>query len=72
MSDNNKFSLGGFPPIYEITGTLQKKEYQPPTIMSIQSILNTNRGLNIVIARENKKKEEKKEEKKGRKKGEKK
>ena len=51
MSDNNKFSLGGFPPIYEITGTLQKKEYQSKTIMSIESILNTNRGLNIVMAR---------------------
>lgn len=51
MSDNNKFSLGGFPPIYEITGTLQKKEYQSKTIMSIESILNTNRGLNIVMSR---------------------
>jgi len=51
MSDNSKFSLGGFPPIYEITGTLQKKEYQAPTIMSIQSILNTNRRLNIVMSR---------------------
>ena len=60
MSENNKFSLGGFPPIYEITGTLQKKEYQAPTIMSIQSILNTNRGLNIVMARPPKKEKGKK------------
>ena len=59
MSESKKFSLGGFPPIYEITGTLQKKEYQAPTIMSIQSILNTNRGLNIVMARRSEKRKEK-------------
>jgi len=64
MSDNSKFSLGGFPPIYEITGTLQKKEYQAPTIMSIQSILNTNRGLNIVMARPPEKRKENRKAKK--------
>jgi hypothetical protein len=36
---DSKFSLGGFPPIYEIISTIKKKEYQPSTILSIQAIL---------------------------------
>jgi hypothetical protein len=40
MSENNNFSLGGFPPIYEIVSTIKKKEYQPSSLLSIQSILS--------------------------------
>jgi len=39
MNENNKFSLGGFPPIYEIVDTIKKKEYGTSSILSIQSIL---------------------------------
>ena len=39
MSENTKFSLGGFPPIYEIVSTIKKKEFKPSSIVSIQSIL---------------------------------
>lgn len=50
MSENNKFSLGGFPPIYEIVTTIKKKEFKASSILSIQSILtkrhnNTNRQI---------------------------
>lgn len=59
MSENKKFSLGGFPPIYEIVTIIKKKEFKPSTILSIQSILskrhhNTSRQTD-------KKKESKKE-----------
>jgi len=45
MSENNKFSLGGFPPIYEIVSSIKKKEFKPSSIVSIQSIL-AKRNLN--------------------------
>ena len=51
MSENNKFSLGGFPPIYEIVTTIKKKEFKSSSILSIQSILtkrynnNTNKKI---------------------------
>jgi hypothetical protein len=52
MSENKKFSLGGFPPIYEIVTTIKKKEFKPSSILSIQSILskrnNNNRQINTV------------------------
>ena len=54
----SKFSLGGFPPIYEIISTIKKKEYQPSSILSIQAILakkkisatptNINTNVNII------------------------
>ena len=40
MSENKNFSLGGFPPIYEIISNIKKKEYVPNNILSIQSILS--------------------------------
>jgi hypothetical protein len=40
MSENKNFSLGGFPPIYEIVSNIKKKEYVPNNILSIQSILS--------------------------------
>jgi len=41
MSENKKFSLGGFPPIYEIVTNIKSKGFksQPSSILSIQSIL---------------------------------
>jgi hypothetical protein len=52
MSENKKFSLGGFPPIYEIVTTIKKKEFKPSSILSIQSILskrnNNNRQVDTV------------------------
>jgi hypothetical protein len=51
MSENKKFSLGGFPPIYEIVTTIKKKEFKPSSILSIQSILskrNNNRQTDTV------------------------
>jgi hypothetical protein len=41
MSENKKFSLGGFPPIYEIVTNIKNKGYTsaPSSILSIQSIL---------------------------------
>jgi hypothetical protein len=51
MSENKKFSLGGFPPIYEIVTTIKKKEFKPSSILSIQSILskrNNNRQIDTV------------------------
>lgn len=50
MSDSKKFSLGGFPPIYEQTSTIKSKEYKPNSILSIQAILskrNLNRSSEI-------------------------
>jgi hypothetical protein len=47
MNENNKFSLGGFPPIYEIVSTIKKKEFIPSSIVSIQSIL-AKRNLNRI------------------------
>jgi hypothetical protein len=40
MSENKNFSLGGFPPIYEIVSNIKKKEFVPSNILSIQSILS--------------------------------
>jgi hypothetical protein len=40
MSENNKFSLGGFPPIYEIVSSIKKKEFQSTSILNIQSIFS--------------------------------
>jgi hypothetical protein len=40
MNENKNFSLGGFPPIYEIVSNIKKKEYVPNNILSIQSILS--------------------------------
>ena len=40
MSENKNFSLGGFPPIYEVVSNIRKKEYVPNNILSIQSILS--------------------------------
>jgi|UniRef100_A0A6C0GZX0 hypothetical protein len=48
MNENKDFSLGGFPPIYEVVSTIKKKEFQGSTILSIQSILskrNMNRDI---------------------------
>ena len=46
MSESKKFSLGGFPPIYEQTTTIKSKEFKPKqTILSIQAILS-KRNLN--------------------------
>ena len=41
MSENKKFSLGGFPPIYEIVTSIKNKGFTsaPTSILSIQSIL---------------------------------
>jgi hypothetical protein len=41
MSENKKFSLGGFPPIYEIVTGIKNKGFTsaPSSILSIQSIL---------------------------------
>lgn len=39
MEENKNFSLGGFPPIYEVVTTIKKKEFTPSSILSIQSIL---------------------------------
>lgn len=38
--ESNKFNMGGFPPIYEVLATIQKKEFNPSSILSIQSILS--------------------------------
>jgi len=40
MSESKKFSLGGFPPIFERVSTLKSKEFKPNTILSIQAILS--------------------------------
>ena len=40
MNQNKNFSLGGFPPIYEIVSNIKKKEYVTNNILSIHSILN--------------------------------
>jgi hypothetical protein len=40
MSESKKFSLGGFPPIFEIVSTIKSKEFKPNTILSIQAILS--------------------------------
>jgi len=40
MNQNKNFSLGGFPPIYEIVSNIKKKEFVPNNILSIQSILS--------------------------------
>jgi hypothetical protein len=45
MNESKKFSLGGFPPIYEIVTTIKSKEFKPNTILSIQAILS-KRNLN--------------------------
>jgi len=45
MNESKKFSLGGFPPIYEQTSTIKSKEYKPNSILSIQAILS-KRNLN--------------------------
>ena len=44
MNQNKNFSLGGFPPIYEIVSNIKKKEFVPNNILSIQSILS-KRGV---------------------------
>jgi hypothetical protein len=63
MSENKNFSLGGFPPIYEIVSNIKKKEYVPNNILSIQSILSKR-----IIKEDNNKYEESEESKKNKKK----
>lgn len=51
LQESNKFSMGGFPPVYEVLTTLKKKEFNPSGILSIQSILskrNMNRDITTV------------------------
>jgi len=40
MNDTRKFSLGGFPPIFEIITSIKKKEKAPSSILSIKTILS--------------------------------
>jgi hypothetical protein len=63
MSENKNFSLGGFPPIYEIVSNIKKKEFTPNNILSIQSILSKR----IITEKDNKKGSGKKNSKKIRK-----
>ncbi len=46
MEENKNFSLGGFPPIYEVVTTIKKKEFTPTSILSIQSIL-AKKSMNL-------------------------
>jgi len=57
MNDSKKFSLGGFPPIYEIISSIKKKEKSPitSTILPIQSILGKRINLNNNLNEKNKK-----------------
>ena len=50
--DSNKFNMGGFPPIYEVLTTIKKKEFNPSSILSIQSILS-KRNMNRDIPQKN-------------------
>jgi hypothetical protein len=50
--DYNKFNMGGFPPIYEVLTTIKKKEFNPSSILSIQSILS-KRNMNRDIPQKN-------------------
>jgi len=57
MEENKNFSLGGFPPIYEVVSTIKKKEFTPSSILSIQSILakrNMNRDITSQVTTVNK------------------
>jgi len=45
--ESKKFSLGGFPPIYEKISEIKSKEFKPNTILSIQAILS-KRNLNRI------------------------
>ena len=47
MNDSKKFSLGGFPPIYEIISAIKKKEKAPLSIIPLKSILNKRNNLNV-------------------------
>jgi hypothetical protein len=59
MSENKKFSLGGFPPIYEIVTGIKNKGFTsaPSSILSIQSILARKNMRPIVDMSRNKKQE---------------
>lgn len=48
MEENKIFSMGGFPPIYEVVTTLKKKEFNPTNILSIKSILS-KRNLKEIL-----------------------
>ena len=57
MEENKNFSLGGFPPIYEVVSTIKKKEFTPSSILSIHSILakrNMNRDITSQVTNVNK------------------
>jgi hypothetical protein len=56
MSENKKFSLGGFPPIYEIVTGIKNKGFTsaPSSILSIQSILARKNMRPIVDMSRNK------------------